>query len=79
MTEEKIDFTLPAAIRDFVFDLHDAMRRSRRQEEVHQLYDVKFKEITEKYFAQSAWPLPAAISKDVGNDENFLLFYRCVL
>lgn len=75
MTEE-LAFTLPSAISDFLFDLHDAMRRSRRTEDVQNLYDNKFKEITEKYFNQSAWPVPAAIAKEVGHDEEFLLFYR---
>jgi translation initiation factor 3 subunit L len=31
------------AIKDFVFDLHDATRRSYRVEDVQQLYDSKFK------------------------------------
>jgi hypothetical protein len=31
------------AIKDFVFDLHDATRRSFRVEDVQQLYDLRFK------------------------------------
>lgn len=30
-------------IKDFVFDLHDATRRSFRVDDVHQLYENKFK------------------------------------
>jgi hypothetical protein len=34
------------------------------------------KELTEKYFSQSAWPDAESIASDVSNDEIFLLFYR---
>jgi translation initiation factor 3 subunit L len=70
------DANVPDAVKDFVFDLHDAMRRSTRIEEVQRLYDVRFKEITEKYFAQSAWPDSKIIASEAGNDEGFLVFYR---
>ncbi|KAJ1425462.1 RNA polymerase I-associated factor PAF67-domain-containing protein [Ochromonadaceae sp. CCMP2298] len=72
----KVDFTLPAPITDFLFDLHDAMRRGRRVEEVQILYDSKFKEITDKYFSQSPWPDSAVIAPEVNSDEGFLVFYR---
>jgi len=73
---KSIDFQLPDAIKDFIFDLNDATRRSMRVEEVEPLYDVKFKEITDKYFASSAWPEPAAIAGECNEDAVFLLFYR---
>ena len=38
-----IDFALPDAIKDFIFDMHDATRRSLRVEDVQTLYDSKFK------------------------------------
>jgi hypothetical protein len=76
MSQTEVDFGLPAAIKDFLFDLHDAVRRSTRMDEVARLYDVKFKEITEKYFAQSPWPDSKIIAAEVGNDDGFLHFYR---
>jgi hypothetical protein len=77
-SDEKTEFTVPSAIKDFVFDLHDAMRRSVVVEEVQKLYDVQMKEITDKFFAQSPWPEVKAIASEVNNDEGFLLFYRFV-
>ena len=76
MSSKTIDFHLPDGIKDFVFDLHEASRRSLRLEDVEPLYDVKFREITEKYFATSAWPNPSDIESECGNDAVFLLFYR---
>ncbi len=75
----KVAFELPPVIKDFLFDLHDATRRSARVDEVQRLYDTKFKEITDKYFPQSQWPEDKVIASEVGNDEVFLLFYRFVV
>jgi hypothetical protein len=52
------------------------MRRSRRAEDVQKLYETKFKEITDKYFNQSAWPDVKLIASEANNDEQFLLFYK---
>lgn len=77
MTEDRsIEFHLPDAIKDFVFDLHQATRQSMQLSEVEVLYDTRFREVTEKYFSQSAWPLPAMVAAECNNDEVFLLFYR---
>jgi translation initiation factor 3 subunit L len=73
---ENADFSLPNVIKDFIFDIHDAMRRSKRDEDVNVLYEVKFKEITEKYFGQSAWPNVESVAKEANYDEGFLLFYK---
>jgi len=78
MEDKILDFSLPPAIRDFVFDLHDAVRRARVVEEVQRLYETRLKEITDKYFNQSSWPDAKAISTDVYNDEFFLAIYRYV-
>lgn len=40
--EKVIGFALPSAIKDFVFDLHDATRRYMRADVVAGVYD-KFK------------------------------------
>mmetsp|Transcript_12489 Transcript_12489/g.18870 ORF Transcript_12489/g.18870 Transcript_12489/m.18870 type:complete len:506 (+) Transcript_12489:79-1596(+) len=71
-----IDFALPDAIKDFIFDMHDATRRSLRVEDVQTLYDSKFKEITEKYFSQGSWPSAQTVASECGDDYVFLLFYR---
>ncbi len=74
--EENVEFLLPNQIKDFIFDLHDATRRSRRTEEVQKLYETKFKEITDKFFNQSAWPDAKLIASEANHDEPFLLLYR---
>ena len=73
---ESLDFNLPSQIRDFVFDLHESTRITMRSDELNQLYDVKFKELTEKFFPQSQWPDAQTVSPECNTDEKFLLFYR---
>jgi hypothetical protein len=63
-------------IRDFVFDLHELTRISFRSDDLIQLYDLKFKELTEKYFPQSQWPHSRSVSPECNSDDKFLLFYR---
>eukprot|EP01031_Cornospumella_fuschlensis_P042365 gene42365-51743_t len=75
-SEDGIEFNLPLAIRDFVFDLYESVRRSQIPEEVSRLYEVKLKEINDKYFAQSHWPDAKAIVSEVQGDELFLALYR---
>ena len=67
---------LPEPIKDFIFDLHQATRKTRKLEDVQKLYDIKFKELSEKYFAQTPWPSPKHVESDCYYDEDFLLFYR---
>lgn len=73
-----VEFSLPQVIKDFVFDLHDAIRRSQNISELQKLYDIGLKEITEKYFSSSPWPDSNLISPEVRGDEAFLLLYRCI-
>lgn len=63
-------------IRDFVFDLHELTRASFRLDDLVQLYDLKFKELTEKHFPQSQWPHSRSVSPECNSDDKFLLFYR---
>lgn len=72
----EVEFNLPGPLKDFIFDLHDAMRRSGRPGEVQKLYEVRAREITEKYFSNSPWPDVKAVSGEVKHDEKFLLFYK---
>jgi translation initiation factor 3 subunit L len=44
--------------------------------DVQQLYEVRFKELTDKFFSSSAWPEPSAVAAECYYDEEFLLFYR---
>lgn len=75
-SESSVDFSLPSALRDFVFDLHDSVRRSRIVEDLQRLYEVRYKEVSEKYLVQSTWPEAKSIAGDVYNDEFFLSLYR---
>lgn len=74
-TKEDFTPTVPTAIRDFVFDLHECVRRSLRLEDVQRLYETKLKEITDGYFGNSTWPEAKVIANEVNNDELFLALY----
>lgn len=76
MTEKVVEFQLPQAIRDWVFDLQDSTQRSLLVEEVTPLYEAQFKDLTERFFPQSPWPAAASIAPECNYDEDFLLFYR---
>ena len=68
-----MEFTLPSSIRDFIFDLHQSSRISLINDDVVQSYEVRFKELTEKYFATSAWPDCEAIASECKNDQDFFV------
>ncbi len=67
---------VPAAVKDFIFDLHDATRRGCLLEEVQRLYEIRYKEITDQFYGNSYWPDVAAIAKEASNDELFLSLYK---
>lgn len=69
---------VPQEVRDFIFDLHDASRRSLMGEEVKALYDTRMQELTDQFYSSSAWPLynDEAITSECSNDVDFLNFYR---
>jgi len=69
------DSCIPAPLKDFVFDLHDSARRSQDAAEQSSLYTGVFRELSTKYFAQSAWPSPESIAQECGNDPLFLALY----
>ncbi|KAL7528838.1 hypothetical protein ACHAXR_006177 [Thalassiosira sp. AJA248-18] len=70
------DALFPDSVKDFVFDLHDAARRSFIPSEQQSLYQSSFREITAKYFPNTEWPSPAAISSECDNDPLFLALYH---
>jgi len=70
------DDVFPDSVKDFVFDLHDAARRSFIPSEQQPLYGSSFREITAKYFPNTAWPAPGAIASECGNDPLFLALYN---
>ena len=69
---------MPQEVRDFIFDLHDASRRSLIGDEVKALYDTRMQELTDQFYSSSAWPSynDEAIMNECGNDVDFLNFYR---
>jgi len=69
------DNLFPDSVKDFVFDLHDASRRSFMPSELQALYVSSFRELTAKYFPNTAWPAPAAIASECGNDPLFVALY----
>lgn len=74
--DEEFAPSLPYQIRDFIFDLYQAVRVAGDAEEVSRLYEVKCKEVTDTYFSQSTWPDAKSFASDVKNDELFLALYR---
>ena len=74
--EMEFEYKLPEAIANWVFDLQDATRNSMRSDEVQPLYEVQYKELTDRFFGQTAWPLDNVVAQECGNDEVFLLFYK---
>eukprot|EP00571_Detonula_confervacea_P003376 CAMPEP_0172327414 /NCGR_PEP_ID=MMETSP1058-20130122/59502_1 /TAXON_ID=83371 /ORGANISM="Detonula confervacea, Strain CCMP 353" /LENGTH=544 /DNA_ID=CAMNT_0013044453 /DNA_START=41 /DNA_END=1675 /DNA_ORIENTATION=- len=76
MSSAAEDSLFPEAVKDFVFDLHDASRRSFVPSEQQSLYQTTFREITSKYFPNVAWPSPKAIASECGNDTLFLALYN---
>lgn len=70
------DNLFPDSVKDFVFDLHDASRRSLVPSEQQALYAGSFRDVTAKYFPTSAWPAPEAIASECSNDELFLALYN---
>lgn len=73
---ENIEFNVSSVIKNFVFDLHQASRIALLPDEVQKLYEVDFREITDKYFSSSPWPEPKVIASECNNDEVFMSFYR---
>lgn len=75
---------LPAAVGDFVFDLHDSVARSRSVEEQKVLYRSTFSELSERYFktggdnnsTNSRWPKAEGIASECNNDKLFLALYE---
>ena len=73
---EPVEFKLPEAISNWIFDLHDATRRAMHSEEVLPLYEVQYRELTDKFFAQTAWPNEKIIAPECNYDDTFLVFYN---
>lgn len=69
------DTLFPDSVKDFVFDLHDASRRSLIPSEQQALYSGTFREVTAKYFPNVAWPSPDQISGECDGDPLFLALY----
>lgn len=60
---------IPSAVRDFVFDLHDACRRSQRPEEMKALYSGVFVELSAKHYTHKPWPSAEEMSSECESDE----------
>jgi translation initiation factor 3 subunit L len=70
------DNLMPAALTDFVFDLFDSVTLSQMPEEQSKLYEIDFRELSQKYFANQAWPSPQSIASECNGDPLFLAVYR---
>lgn len=66
----------PDCVIDFVFDLHDASRRSFIPSEQQTQYSGVFREITAKYFPNTSWPSAEAIASECHGDALFLALYN---
>ena len=63
-----IEVKLPESIGNWTLRLHDATRRALRSEDVKSLYEVEYKELTDKYFSQSAWPMSKVVAPECNHD-----------
>lgn len=70
------DVALPQALTDFVFDLYDSVTLSQLMEEQTKLYEVDFKDLSQKYCSGQPWPSPKAIASECNGDPLFLAIYR---
>uniref|UniRef100_A0A7S1FPR6 Eukaryotic translation initiation factor 3 subunit L n=1 Tax=Corethron hystrix TaxID=216773 RepID=A0A7S1FPR6_9STRA len=69
------DACIPDTVKNFVFDLHDACRRSQSAVEARNLYVVEYRSLCEKYFSNCAWPSSSGISSECNADPIFLALY----
>ena len=69
MSSEAAAPEIPAAVKDFVFDLHDACRRSQRPDEMKALYSGVFVELSLKHYTHKPWPSADEISSECESDE----------
>ena len=71
---------IPEEVLIFLFDLHDASRNMADKEAVEELYKVKFNELTDKYYSNTAWPDSKLIERECMRngepDDFFLVFYK---
>lgn len=78
MTDDP-SFLVNTPIKDFCFDLHDATRRSHILDDIKRLYEVDFKELSDKYCDKQPWPAANAIASQCmgfdGPDKLFLSIY----
>ena len=73
------DYLVNQQIKDFVFDLHDASRRSHIAEDLKRLYNLEFKDLSDKYCDKAPWPsAPAVSSQCIGNDGQPDAYFLCV-
>jgi translation initiation factor 3 subunit L len=74
--ETPLDFDVVGAVKDFVFDMHDSMRRSQILTELDVLYSQTFPKLSEEYYKSEPWPTAEVIGSQCGRDELFLCFYK---
>ena len=73
------DYLVNQQIKDFVFDLHDASRRSHIADDLKRLYNLEFKDLSDKYCDKAPWPsAPAVSSQCIGNDGQPDAYFLCV-
>ena len=56
---------VPNAVKDWVFDIHDQVRRSQNADELKRLY-AQFSELSSQYYSQEAWPAAEDIASECG-------------
>ncbi len=77
MSHLPLDFDVVQSVKDFVFDLCEAMHRSHRIDELEVLYSNDFPKLSSEYFKIEPWPVAEAMAGQCGRkgDPLFLLFY----
>lgn len=67
---------MPTVLTDFIFDLYQSVTMSQIPEEQAKLYEVEFRDLTQKYFSNQPWPGPQAVAGECNGDPLFLAVYR---
>ena len=71
---------VPEDVKNFLFDLHDASRNMFDKESVEELYNLRFIELTDRFYDKQPWPSVELIENECQRDREvdqfFLLFYK---
>ncbi|KAI9145593.1 RNA polymerase I-associated factor PAF67-domain-containing protein [Paraphysoderma sedebokerense] len=68
---------IPPQVLTFLHNLHrlTTAQHASSLSELHQLYEVAFNKLTEKFYPKSPWPTPETVQTAVGDEPIFVILY----